>query len=57
MSSVWDLESGELERTLEGHTGDINSVCVTPHGRQIVSGSYDKTVRWVAAVRKLLSWH
>ncbi len=57
LSSVWDLEPGELVRTLEGHTDDVFSVAVTPNGRHIVSGSYDKTVRWVAAGWKLLSWH
>ncbi len=45
LSSVWDLESGKLVRTLEGHTGYVSSVAVTPNGRQIVSGSNDKTVR------------
>ncbi len=42
--SVWDLESGALKRTLEGHTNWVRSVAVTPNGRQIVSGSSDKTV-------------
>ncbi len=45
LSSVWDLKSGELVRTREGHTDDVKSVAVTPDGRQIVSGSDDKTVR------------
>ncbi len=43
--SVWDLESGKLVRTLEGHDGVVFCVAVTPDGRQIVSGSNDKTVR------------
>ncbi len=43
-SSVWDLESGKLKRTLEGHMGFVYSVAVTPNGRQIISGSWDKTV-------------
>ena len=35
---VWDLESGHLLRSLEGHTWEVNAVAVTPDGRQIVSG-------------------
>jgi len=43
---VWDLENGLCLRTLKGHGGDvINSVSVTPDGRQAVSGSDDKTLR------------
>ncbi len=45
LRSVWDLESGELERTLTRHTDSVLSVAVTPDGRHIVSGSIDKTVR------------
>ncbi len=47
MSSVWDLESGELVRTLKTYTVYVKSVAVTPNGRQIVSGSdgNDSTVR------------
>jgi WD40 repeat protein len=38
---VWDLASGRLLRTLEGHTGELHAVAVTPDGRQIVSGSWE----------------
>ncbi len=45
LSSVWDLESGKLKATLEGHEWAVNSVYVTPNGRQIISASADETVR------------
>jgi len=42
---VWDLASGQLVRTLTGHTNIVEAVAVTPDGKQIVSGSADHTVR------------
>ena len=43
---VWDLESGQCLRTLEGHGGWVWFVRVTPDGRRAVSGgSRDKTLR------------
>jgi WD40 repeat protein len=42
---VWDLESGQTLRTLEGHTDTVWRVAVTPDGRRAVSASADKTLR------------
>jgi WD40 repeat protein len=42
---VWDLETGFCKLVLEGHTGDVNDVCVTPDGLRAVSASDDKTLR------------
>jgi WD40 repeat protein len=42
---LWDLGSGQLKVTLEGHTGDVLSVAISPDGKSLVSGSEDKTVR------------
>ena len=42
---LWDLESGQTLRTLEGHTDWVNAVAVTPDGRRAVSGSEDRTLR------------
>lgn len=47
---VWkvapDIYSGECERTLEGHAGRVNAVCIFPDEKYIVSGSScDKTIK------------
>jgi WD40 repeat protein len=42
---LWDLQSGELIHTFEGHIGLVNCVAVTPDGRHAVSASNDKTLR------------
>ena len=42
---LWDLESGQTIRTLEGHTGSVRAVAVTPDGRRAVSASEDRTLR------------
>ena len=42
---VWDLESGQSVRTLEGHSSSVNGVAITPDGRRAVSASWDNTLR------------
>lgn len=42
---VWNLDTGNLKFTLEGHTGYVDSVAITPDCKRAVSGSYDKTLR------------
>jgi WD40 repeat protein len=41
---VWDLETGQTLRTLEGHTASVKAVAVV-NSRSAVSGSYDGTLR------------
>ncbi len=41
---VWDLESGQAQRTLQGHANSVTSVAATPDGRQAISASLDKTL-------------
>ena len=40
---VWNLATGELERTLTGHSSSVSSVAVS--GDKIVSGSRDNTIK------------
>ncbi len=42
---VWSLRTGQLIDILNGHTGPISSLCFSPNGAVLVSGSWDQTVR------------
>ena len=42
---MWDLASGKLKSTLEGHTAHVRGVAISPDGKTIVSGACDHTVR------------
>jgi len=43
---LWDLESGQTIRILEGHRDSVWAVAVTPDGRRAVSASGDQTLRF-----------
>ena len=40
---LWGVASGRQLRTLQGHTGNVESVAFSPDGRTIASGSNDLT--------------
>ena len=40
---IWDVKTGELRRTLEGHTDQVISIAFNFDGSLLVSGSYDTT--------------
>ena len=42
---VWDLGSGECQRTLQGHSAGVVCCAIAPDGRTVVSGSDDKTLK------------
>ena len=41
---VWNMETGQLERVLEGHRGDITALTTTPDGTRLISASSDDTI-------------
>lgn len=42
---LWDVESGELLRTFDGHSGLVIAVAFSPDGQYVLSGSSDMTVQ------------
>ena len=42
---VWDTETGECVKELEGHTDRVLVVASSADGKRVFSGSIDKTVR------------
>jgi murein L,D-transpeptidase YafK len=50
---LWSAKTGELIKTLTGHTGSVTSAAFSGDGRQIVSGSSDKTLKlWGVEARE-----
>jgi len=43
---IWDARTGELLETLQGHGNRVQSVAFTPDGRGLVSGSWDKKLKY-----------
>ena len=42
---IWSTETGDVVRSLTGHTNDGNSVAFSSDGKYVVSGSGDKSVK------------
>ena len=43
---VWDASTGKELLHLEGHTQTISGLAFSPDGEEIVSGSYDGTIKF-----------
>lgn len=51
---IWDLETGALRNTLEGHADMVWSVAISPDGQTLVSGSRDNAIKiWDLATGNL----
>ena len=55
---LWDLESKQALRTLEGHSDSVRAVAITPDGRYAVSASAERSLRvWdLESGQTLRSW-
>jgi hypothetical protein len=42
---LWNLNTGQPRRTLQGHSDWVSSVVFSPNGQTLASASYDRTVR------------
>ena len=42
---LWDYDSGELDRSLRGHTGKVNYVSFHPNGKILASCGNDNTIK------------
>ena len=52
VANVWDVGTGELKLSLEGHTKIVHGCAVSPDGGFFVSCSEEKTVRvWNAGTQ------
>ena len=51
---VWHLMTGELLRTLKGHSSSLHSIAISPDGQTLVSGTGDKIIEvWHFPTREL----
>jgi WD40 repeat protein len=53
---VWDIKTGELKQTLQGHQGDVSGVWFSPDGHFLVSTSEQRLAADKEPVGELIIW-
>jgi WD40 repeat protein len=54
--NLWDISTGKLKMTLNGHKDEVLKVVFSPDGKKIASGSKDNTIKiWDSTTFKLIS--
>jgi WD40 repeat protein len=49
---LWEVSTGQCQRTFQGHTSTVTAVSFSPDGRQALSGSQDNTLKlWEIGAR------
>lgn len=52
---LWDLKTGKLQRSLQGHTERISAIAFSPDGQLLASSSLDQTIKlWNFQTGKLV---
>ncbi|GAB4199905.1 MAG: hypothetical protein Fur006_51000 [Coleofasciculaceae cyanobacterium] len=52
---LWDVSTGEVLRTLQGHSSQVWAVAFSPDGNTLASGSFDQTVKlWDVSTGEVL---
>ena len=44
-AKLWDLATGKVRHTLEGHRAEVDSVTFSPDGKTVASGCKDLTIK------------
>ena len=52
--TIWDTKSGEIVKTLPGNRNSVYSLCVSPNGNILASGSMNQIRLWDISSGKLL---
>lgn len=45
LGRVWEVASGDIVRSMEGHSGNVCSIALTADGAKAVTGGVDSTVK------------